>query len=363
MSDWFQRIRDSFDALRQPLCVLEAGAGRWLLSPHGARVLGCALPGLSENPLWHNPELEHPDWAGAALSAAGRHFGGDRLWLSPAVAYLQPSPGGEDPTRIHMPSQLDPGHYFVLDQTDTLLALESHLTLSDHRSGQSLSVRIGRRVHAVSPPRGLPAGLLCSGFAVQNELFLMDGEAGCQAGGWNVTQVPLGGVAVLPGDDGEPSGGEGCDGGRCVVMCAGQRRRLAVDAAGSPGRLGYVRQVGDQTVGLVRVFAPQPGEVYAAAGEDPDAVDGPAMGGAAYPFMSPSGVDGQPGPTVAEAVGDLGGFVELRHHEPALVVGEGPMVRCASHVTHVFAGSAESVQLGLSGLLGAAAAGLMTVGG
>lgn len=349
MADWYETLRRDLTAGGHRPRELTWPGGRLLVTEHGARVMAvdtAGTPGLDANPFWTPKTI---DTAPA---------GGDRLWIAPEIAYFWPSleKAREDPVKYsRVLEAMDPGQFTVERAAEREVRLQAEMTLTDVRVDKTIRLRVRRAVHAVDAPAGLPADVAAVSFGTRHELTVMEGDPGAVAGAWALLQLPAAGTLIFPTTrrlglgDGirqyyDPFGDRHVQADDRAVrfLIDGQRRiKMGFGAAWSTGRMGFYRPTtnGDgRAVLVLRVFSPQPGEPY---------VDMPR----AEEKTKRVGGD------CVQAYNDGGGlesFGEMEHHDPAVIVGEGPQQRSASFVTHVLHGPDDAVRAVGAAMLGVA---------
>ncbi|MEX0887318.1 MAG: DUF6786 family protein [Phycisphaeraceae bacterium] len=340
MADWLDPLRDAIEGCDHATHTWEAGDGRLLLTDHAARVLGCELPGVEDNIFWHDPALTHADTAGPLL-AKGGPFGGDRFWIAPEVGFIWTDLEAAriDPiSSAELPAAMDPGEWGVIEQDQGRLVWAATMALQDHRSDKRITLNVSREVLELGPPTDLPADVRQLGFAVRHDLSLVEGDEQAVAGGWQLLQIPPGGTLVCPTVGPvdqprayfDPLGPENVRvDDRAVRFFIGGpgRVKMGLRPDQTAGRMGYYRRVNATMSTLIaRSFLPQPGEVYVDLPRESEDL----VGGDTLQAYSDDGT--------------YGGFGEMEHHEPAIVVGEGPSLRSGTSVTHVFAGPDEAIR-------------------
>lgn len=350
MTDWLFRVQASLSENRAQPIVWETGQARLLLCVHGARVLGCAMPGagVGENLFWHAPALEESVSAKKVL-AEGGGFGGDRLWIAPEAGYIftDVKKARKDPlNNAALPPQMDPGSWRATEQDQGHLRLSTDMPLRDHRTGKKVTLRVHRQINLTNAPEGLPARLLTASFAIRNEVTLLKGDVGVAAGAWDLLQVPPTGWLVCPTlhpvkkltSYYDPFGRKHVmvDKSSVRFLIDGKRRiKMGLPADRSTGRLGYYRKLSKGKSSLiVRLFGPLPGEPY---------IDVPLASDAFF------------GGDCVQAYNDdgtFGGFGEMEYHDPAIVAGRQPHSRVGTNLTHVLVGPDKDIRLAGMMLLG-----------
>ncbi|MEX0655265.1 MAG: DUF6786 family protein [Phycisphaeraceae bacterium] len=348
MADWIERIRVALADNHLELRSFTAGSGQLLVLDHGARVLGCALPGVEGNLFWHNRAMEVGSDAGTVLNEAGGSIGGDRLWIAPENGYMWPDleAARTDPQGTYrLPPQMDPSEWGAIEEGPDRVVLGTTMSLTDNRTQRDIALNLSREITIIDRPVGVPESLACASFAIRNDLSLIEGDPDAVAGTWDILQVvPTGTLicpTVAPVEGGprsyyDPFGDKHVQvDERCVrfLIDAGRRIKMGLRAEQTTGRMGYYRALGGgQSSLIVRIFLPQPGEAYIDLPRSTDEL----FGGDALQAYNDDGsaVDGEPAAS----------FGEMEYHDPAVVVGAGPMLRTGTSVTHVIAGPDAAVR-------------------
>ncbi len=91
----------------------ETKSGLLIFIQHGARLLGMFPDHTGDNVLWVNPELE------TSLQENHALVGGERMWISPQRNFFYENP--RDFEGFHIPSEVDPGQYQCIDDTNTVI--------------------------------------------------------------------------------------------------------------------------------------------------------------------------------------------------------------------------------------------------
>lgn len=348
MSDWYARIEDALGSIKQGYRTWETGDGRLLVLSHGARILACELPNVEGDLFWHSPAVEDPKSIVGALTGAGGGLGGDRLWLAPEIGFMWQdlAEARVDPLGgYHVPEDMDPSQWTVLDDAPDLVALETQVELQDYRMDKRINVRVGRRFSLIKRPAELDSQIKCVSFAICNEVFLNDGDNGAAAGAWDLLQVPPEGWIIcpvvspvaVPRSYYDPFGAKHVttDARAVRFLVDGKHRiKMGLTPMQTTGRMGYFRKAGHVATLIVRVFGAQPGDTYVDLPRDSDDL----VGGDALQCYNDDG--------------GAGGFGEMEYHDPAVVVGEGPLSRFGSCVTHVMAGPEEAIRVAGKQMLG-----------
>ena len=201
----FRHVVGSLESCGEQFSLVDLGGGaRIVITRYGGRIIGPFFGEDQECPLWLSPSFAQPDALTAVLHGRSWNIGGDRIWLAPELQY-----NVRDRTRFlqtyDLQQALDPGSYSLeksgpagceLDQEIRLLAY-------DHQD-RSKRLQISRRIRRVDDPLRKLAGygaiagdLRFAGY--EHEVTLTDCEPdGLCSQAWNITQVPPGGVAIVP---------------------------------------------------------------------------------------------------------------------------------------------------------------------
>lgn len=348
MSEWFASIEANAQAAGFPHRTWNAGDGRLLIVPHGARLVGCEIAGVEGNLFWNHPALEDPDKAAGNLRSAGAGMGGDRLWVAPEIGLHWPDikKARRQPWADYfVPPSIDPGDYRIVEEGPGQLRLAADMQVTDHRIGKSASLRVSRRFTQIGRPDGLPRGLKCVSFAIENQLTLLRADEGIGINLWDILQIPAGGTLVCPTTVKVPR--PRIYYGRfstthfkikpdAVHFKIDGRRQLkfGLDPVRTTGRMGYIRKVGRKSTLVFRVFAPAPGEPYV----DLPLSSNDYVGGDALQSYNDSG--------------QFGGFGEMEYHDPAIIAGREPSTRTGASLTHVIAGPDAAVRKAAELLMG-----------
>ncbi|MEM7577433.1 MAG: hypothetical protein AAF328_08160 [Planctomycetota bacterium] len=364
---WFDALEIQAEAQGQNPHVLRMGEARLLVVEHGARVLACELPGVDHN-LFFTTDFSNQD------GSQGKLTGGDRVWMSPEIAYFWPTledalndPKGTAAT----PAEIDPAAWHNMNPGDEdRVELACGMSLTDLRSGRSGKVLVQREVIAERSGTADVAGLASLSFLITHSVEMQEGaDSGFCTGAWDILQVPTGGTLICPTarpvtipDDMrsyyEPFGDRHVViDPACVRFRLDGRRRIkaGIKAEHTTGRMAYYRELGEGRSSLiVRIFAPMPGEPYCdVPRDDPrnfELRDGkresPVLGGDCFQVYNDDGDAFGGGPDVT--------FGEMEYHDPCVVGGEGPDRRTGTSVSHVVAGPDAAVRAWGEGVLGCA---------
>lgn len=287
-----------------------------LLLPHGARVLGLFAPDSEANFYWVNRDLYEVEQARALFAFDGwQNTGGDRTWVTPELDIFFPD--FPDTARHWEPPQLDASDYDLCETADTV-GMTRRMTLAFARCGRQIELEVGKWFGPASNPlrhEADPAEMLTSvayaGYTQKTQLALTGAAVRdpVPAGLWNLIQLPHGGDLLVPtygrtpprvlfGDI--PDGHLVCEPGSLRFrMTLDGEQKIAVRAAATTGRVGYVWRSGEDWSLVVRNFFVNPsGEYVDVPKDDPD-----DFGYAVHAV------------NVNSALGD---FCELEYHAPAI---------------------------------------------
>ncbi len=350
MAAWMDVLEKSVTGAGHEVIRWPAGDGHLMVLPHAARLLGCGLPGADENLLWHHPGMNEPAGAAAQLEKAGGELGGDRLWIAPEVAYMWPDLelARQAPHENHqVPPVMDPATWQISERGEGHLLLKARMDLSDHRNGRRIVLDVDRGFARLERPGGMDNALKCASWVTFNAARIVDGEEGAVAGLWDLCQMPVGGALYCPLTlplDGpprayyEPLRPTDVSWDETAVRFAARAEhiiKMGLAAEKTTGRMGYYRRLDDDRASfLFRHFLPVPGAAYVDLPRDSEAMFG--------------------GDCLQAFCGDdpEHGFCEMEHHEPAVIVGQGPRLTCGSSVTHAIVGPTEKVEAAARALLG-----------
>ncbi len=349
MPEWIDRIQSAIAKHRHQLRTWQAGDGQLVFLPHGARLLGCAMPGVEGNLFFHHPAIENADTAGAQLTEAGGGLGGDRLWVGPEVAYMWTDLAEARKAPFDcsvLPEYMDPGQWKVIDDADGAIHLTNEMTLVDHRFERKITLEVGREVHVIDPPADLPSSVHCAAFMIRNAMTVVGGDDGAVAGLWDLLQMPVGGVLVCPTltpvtapprsyyEPYRPGDVERTDRAVHFHTKGDHIIKMGLAPQQTTGRMAYLRRVGDAMTAIVRSFLPAPGAPYIDLPRDSADVFG---GDALQAFCD----DGR-----------FQGFCEMEYHETALICGQARTHHCGACITQVLAGQPAKVEQAAAALIG-----------
>jgi hypothetical protein len=327
-------LRETLAAVGKETCWHELPDGsRTLLLPYGGRVLGLFPPASQHNFYWVNPALSQVASSRELFGTKGwRNTGGDRTWLAPEIEIFFPDyPRCQNHVE---PPALDATEYTV-DAGPSGVTLTRAMTLSFFRAQKKIRLRLSKWVGpALNPLRHeqsakrLLARIEYAGYTQQTHVKLLGSIAmsPIPVGIWNLIQLSHGGEMIIPTyRQAQPRvlfGHIPADAlaveTRCVRFRANLRgeHKIAVRAAVSTGRVGYVWKSGRDWSLLVRNFFVNPSGEYVDVPKD-DPTD---YGYAVHAVNVLSG---------------LGNFCELEYHAPAF--GGNPQSVESTDVSQVWA--------------------------
>ncbi len=352
MNAWFATLLSTVAAQSQDPLTLTAGKGRVLVTLHGARVLGVDLPGLTQNPFF-------------TVHSSGRLTGGDRLWIAPEVAFfwLSLDDARRDPkgTTSVQPG-IDPAYWVREISSDGRALSSASMSLHDVRSDKQIELHVKRQVDGLDDALQVEDDLEVASFRIENSVTITGGDQGAVAGAWDLLMVPPTGTLTVPTRERtvptsyyDPFGDRHvkADDDAVRFLIDGKRRiKMGIQAAASTGVMGYYREQGDGTaVLIVRSFEPQPNEPYCDVPRDAPA-DTTTGGDAVQAYNDE-------GDSFGDSIGSSVTFGEMEHHDPCVIVGQGPQSRRNACTTHVLVGPTESILDAGQRLLGLAVAPLI----
>ena len=351
MADWFERICRAVDACGYENRTWPCDHGRLLLTPHGARLLACEMPGVEGNLFWHNMAIESADTADRAMQTAWGELGGDRLGIAPEVGHMWTDfdQARREPfTTYAVPPQMDPADYHVVEDVPGHLRLNSKIQLTDHRDSKHIGLDVDRQFNLTSPPPDLPTSVKCVSFTIRNGLTILEADDGAVAGAWNLLQVPPTGTLIcptfgppqMPACYFDPFGDRHVRcAERAVHFLIDSRRvmKMAISPLQTTGRMGFYRPLDGVSTLIVRIISVFPGEPYVdmpLSRDRDERFAGDALQAFNYDRSPPDG------------------FGEMEHHEPAVVAGRSPSAKSHTTVTHVLSGPDHDIRMAGRQLLG-----------
>ena len=299
-----------------PLLELSApGQGTLLVLPFAGRILGLFSEPEGDNYLWVNPALATADGAREFIASTGwRHFGGDRIWVSPEVE----THVGDlaDPWNTYAPAAaVDPGDYTASAEAGAI-HLSTPARVKFLRAQVEVPVQIDRTLRLIADPlRTVPElsalpGVTYAGYEQASTLRLADPAAAPPISLWSLAVVPVAGWMIVPTpeqlaarDFFEPSPADRLLSTPHAVhfrIDGQEQHKIGLQAAALLGRAGYLRALGPGRRSLlVRQWVVNPSGRY---------IDTPweARHEPGYAFQSYNGGSW------------LGMFGELEYHTPAI---------------------------------------------
>lgn len=297
--------------------VYESGDGtKLLLLPRGARILGFYAPGDETNFYWVNQALESEAAARDLFASTGwQNTGGDRTWVTPELDIFFPD---YPACRAHWePPQLDASDYAVTRLAHGM-RLARRMSLKLARPGREVELELAKTLSPAANPlrhekaqAGLLAAVQYAGYTQRTTLALLGEAATCPValGLWNLIQLPHQGELLVPTYTraqplvlfGEAPAEKLRVSDRLVrwsVTYPGEHK-IAVRAAATCGRVGYLYPQGDQWALVVRNFSVNPSSDYV----DVPKNDPADLGYAVHAV------------NIDSALGD---FCEMEYHAPAI---------------------------------------------
>lgn len=243
---------------------------RAVILPYGARILGLYPKDDDENFFWTNPDLCDPDRIKAIFdSGKWQNTGGDRTWLSPELDIFFPD--YPDTKRHWEPPQLDASEYFVTG-LDHSLKMQKEMRLKFARPKLEVSINLTKEILPADNPlrdeikfKSITTGTSYAGYTLKCHLHISEENVdSINAGIWNLVQLPHGGEMRIPVYHkteplimfGKIPHGKLISNQNCVhfkVDFPGEHK-IAVRAAASTGRTGYIFKTGDTWNLVIRNF-------------------------------------------------------------------------------------------------------------
>lgn len=177
--------------------IKESESGQLIFTEQGARLLGVFPKTGGDNVLWVNADLETYFHEHHAL------VGGNRLSILPEKSFFYENP--RDFEGYHVPSEIDPGEYSCIENSDTLI-YENNFSLLAYDKNRLYDNSIERReFKLISDPYS--TGLSFAGVTVSDSITILDREIKIAAS--SLTKVVTNG-ANIPGTILIPVN-QGCD--------------------------------------------------------------------------------------------------------------------------------------------------------
>ena len=169
-----------------------------LVTSHGGRVYGPFVDG-SDRTGWVAPDFMSPERFRPFYDKRDWNTGGERLWISPELAYLV-----GDRTRFWetfaVPKELDPGRYELSVQQGRI-ALFQEIVLPRGATGGACTIGLKRCIEAAGlPPWGERPGVVSAGFV--QTIATTSSDTDTPVVPWIVRQVVQGGQVIIPVDPG-----------------------------------------------------------------------------------------------------------------------------------------------------------------
>ena len=335
----------------RPAEILRAVNGaRFVVLPHGARVLGVFPEGQAEGFLWNNSALARTDTA-RRLFESGEwcNTGGDRTWIAPEADFFFPHYPKEE--GYFQPRAFDPGR-FASRREGTRLVLSTSFSLHSFRTSEDVGLALEKSFQPLDPEavrKNLPAeGLLSCGYELRCVLDVARPAPRTPVGLWNLLQLPHGGVmlfgvkdrpepvhffGVIPPKDVERQ--------QALVQWAMRGagdRKIGLRPESVTGRVSYLHGDGERADLIVRDFAVDPGLRY---------IDAPRSGSPACAVQACS---------VNNPA--LGAFSELEYHTPAIGGDTGRRRHEDVSTVRFFRGPRDPIERLAAHLMGASPASL-----
>ncbi len=274
-----EQIRRCLAAAGLRFAELGCGGGTVLVSAYGGRIFGPFLDGQSLS--WVSPLFGEEQGFRRAIEDSAWNLGGDRIWLAPELRY-----NVRDRQRFldsyDLQRAMDPGAYRLqgLEAQPEHCRLEQVMELQARDAPGAKKLRVERLVQPAADPlrdvegyRQIRARISFSGY--EQTVTLTDLEPdGRESQAWNITQVPPGGVVLVPVVPGaeyqdhlEPMDPEHLElrANRLLVRVKGDGKyKIELKAAHHFGRFAYFRRLAQGRAGLlVKLFFNNPSAAYA----------------------------------------------------------------------------------------------------
>jgi hypothetical protein len=339
---------------KEPLSLTGARGETILVLPHGGRVIGVYSAQSGKNFVWTSAAISGTELA-CEHFASDRwcNSGGDRTWLAPEIDLFYPH-FPDTGKQYFQPREFDPGQYKAV-RSSSHITLTNTLKIHSFRRGWTAPARITKTIRTTTDPLSLGVSkeffkdLEFSGYRLESSLELLEsGGNDCQAGLWNLLQLPGGGELIVPlygptqpvtyfGDI--PAGDIRID-ETCVRyrMSAPNEQKIGVDALAVCGRAGYILDDADNPEDaslVIRSFTVDASGPYVDV-----PLHNPKSGGHAFQACNIN-------------ADYLGYFAELEYHVPAIGGGAGGLTR-SDDVSEVWAyrGPRKAINAAAVSLLG-----------
>lgn len=252
--------------------VWSSNGMRMLVLRDGGRVLGLYAPYSDENFFWVNPRIY--DDAQAVFKETWPNSGGDRCWLTPVCRFQLGQ--NNDAVRCHLPWRIDPGYYDAM-RVKGAMRLCNVGKVFLRQTGKKDAFAIERYpAWAENPFRHINEGwtkeLSYAGYS-QKTIFESLSCIENMLSAWNILQLPIGGEVFIPvyGERSAICGSLGIkntrffeivNGGILVKTNREKNCLISIPPHMSTGRIGYIRQEGENWTLVIRNFNVNPSGEY-----------------------------------------------------------------------------------------------------
>ena len=199
-------------------------------------------------------------------SAEDWNVGGDRLWVAPETAWFWKTLDRVDFTQYEVPPALDPGQWKSVRHETDFCEMTQHVALPHRHKNRTYDFDLTRRFTRVvlkNPPFSA-----CVAYHSENELDLSASADDAQRiDTWSLLQVPVGGVmsvGVRPDAKWRdyftpmPRTSWSQERGALHLKINGDEQyKIGLPPEALTGRAAYAREVGDETVIVLRQWEPQ----------------------------------------------------------------------------------------------------------
>lgn len=313
---------------------------RLLFLPYGGRLLGLFTETSDLNFFWVNAKLsDQQSAADVFVPNQWQNTGGERTWIAPELdIFFRDYPA----CQVHWePPQLDASEY-DFEKNDSRVVLSKQMEIYLARSSKQVRVSLKKEFTSAPNPLRLDwdfaedfQDVSYAGYTQRTTLCYKGDGVAPALGIWNLNQLPHGGTLIIP--TWYPTNPLLLFGQipsecllsrpRSVVFQATipGEHKIAVRAAASVGRLGYVYRQNETSALVVRNFFNNPSGDY---------VD--------VPKSSPD--DFGYSVFAVSIDSDLGDFVEMEYHAPAIRADIGEV--CTNDISQMWAfrGNHEMIQ-------------------
>jgi len=344
-----EQIRRCFAATEMRCADIRAGAGRVLVSEHGGRIFGPFFDDVSLN--WVSPLFDDEERFRTQIDEGAWNLGGDRLWLAPELRY-----NVRDRARFlesyHLQPAVDPGSYCLEESAPERCRLFQVMRLEayDDPALGPKSLRLERLVQPAGDPlrdveRYETFRERVSFCGYEQIVTLTDiAPDGRESQAWSITQVPPGGVILVPVVPGaeyedhlEPVDERHLEihSNHIRVRARGDRKfKIELKAAHHFGRFGYYRKLGGGRASLVvKLFFNNPSASYVMEAPHLPGVRGYSL-------------------DIYHDDGGLGGFAEIECHGQPVGYPGGVVRSTDQFLTWAYRGKEAAVRETCAQLLG-----------